>query len=171
MNGTFEIGDGAVRITPQTLQARQAAVGIQVLLQLDHALIGVRCGLILSDLQVRIAQDTIGMAIGGIEPHRLLRLHGGLIKAMAHVHRVGQMPCRPAVLRGDLQASLQGLLGQIDIGDIAGLSSFLQVGIAQSIVDCGITGIALQQALIAHNSLIRCRRLCPRQVWRHAQRQ
>jgi hypothetical protein len=78
---------------------------------LDHTLIDVGGGLVFSDLKVGIAQDAIGVTISGIEGHGFLRLCGGFVKAMAHVHGIGEMPRCPAVLRSDLQASLQGLLG------------------------------------------------------------
>jgi len=78
---------------------------------LDHTLIGVGGCLVFTDLKVGIAQDAVGRTIGGIEGHGFLRLCGGLVKAMAHVHAISEMPRRPAVLRSDLQASLQGLLG------------------------------------------------------------
>jgi hypothetical protein len=70
------------------------------------------------------------MAIARIEFYSLLCLSGGLVEAMAHVHGIGEMPCRPAMCGGDLQAFLQGLLCQLDVGDIAGLPSFLNVRIA-----------------------------------------
>jgi hypothetical protein len=54
-NRLLEIGDGPFHIAPQAFQAGLTAVSIQILLELDHPLIGVRGFRIVPNFQIGIA--------------------------------------------------------------------------------------------------------------------
>src|SRR5262249_15938118 len=67
LNRLLESFDGTSGIAPQTLQTRQAAVGIQISLEVEHPLKGLLRLAIFPHFQMRIAEDAIGMTIGRIE--------------------------------------------------------------------------------------------------------
>ena len=66
VHGSFEVPPGPVGIAAEAFQACQAAIRIQIPLELHHLLIGLLGLLVLAHLQVGVTEDAIGMTIGGV---------------------------------------------------------------------------------------------------------
>jgi hypothetical protein len=130
LNSLLEIFYGTSGITLQTLQTRQAAVCIQVLLEVEHPLIGFLGLAIFPYFQMSVAEDAIGVSVGRIEFDRLGGLLGCACEVVSGVEDKGQVtPCL-TVLGTDLQRLPQCLLRQVKVGDVAALPGLLAVGIS-----------------------------------------
>ena len=121
---------------------------MQILPNFHHLLIGLPGLLILPRLEVRIAENPVGVAVLRIKFDRLRRLHGRLLEGMFRVQHKGQMPGRAAVRGGERETLLERLFSQREVGRIAALPRFLDIGVAEPVVSSGVVWVSMQHPLV-----------------------
>src|SRR5215467_8796853 len=103
LDGASQRGDGTLWITLNSFQPRKSGERVQTFVELHHPAKRLTRLVVLSELEERIAQDAVSVAVGRVELDRLLRLDGRFPELVTSREDIGQMPSGSSVLRRELQ--------------------------------------------------------------------